>query len=486
MEQLIFLNNLLDNFGIRGLSDYETKISQSELLDDVVNKVNINIPEIRKLFKTSGMNLARKKYKIDSIGLALSILKHCLKQANVPYETIHTKTNNYLRLIPVNRLLVEYIEHPMNTILHHAKRDANSDNNDTFHSIDLSKLLDGQNIEYVANTTNESNISSALVHLVNPHANCGGDIFQSDTSTKKNSDLDAVKFKDMHKISDLEFIITSKNIIISAQLLRYSDIYMDLKYQLINNRVYLDSTEVVEKTKVVLGNTKGIILCNDIADFSKNIFSSMCAPDFTMKVMLYLKRDTNIKNITIELETIECLLNQKLRSILTHGRKFIYMNEEIIDHNYPGVLKRNDDFEMEYKKNTYRYLLRNNIHSFSHDLNNIENIKLGIVDSSNGYKFVDNYISYAKIKIGDHDIYEQMFEPKKTNLIDVGIDNIPIIKLPHNKIDIIINTFYDLKQNHMILLQFMRGPEITCDVDEQFQYMNGIIQNGQYNRTYTS
>ena len=483
MEQLTFLNKFLVDFGIKGISDYETKISQSDLSDGIINKVNVNIPEIKKLFKTSSMNLARKKYKIDSIGLALSILKHCLKQANVPYETIHTKTNNYLRLIPVNRLLVEYIEHPMNAILHHNKKDTSSCNKDaTLLPIDLSKLLDGQNIEFVANTTNESNVSVALRYLVNPFAGLIGDIFQSDASIKRKPLLDAVKFKDIVKTSDLEFIITSKNVIINVIFSRFSDVLMDCKYQLINNQIYIDTTQIVDKSKYVLGNTKGIILCNDITDISNNPFPYLCAPYFNTKLMLYLKRDINVKNISLEMEQIGCCLDTRLRKIVTNGRKFIYKNEEIIDNDYPGILKRNDDFELECKKNTYQYLLRNSTHKFAHDLNNITNIKLGIVDSTNGYKFVNNYISYAKIKMGEHDIYEQMFEPKKTNLIDVEIENIPIIGLRYNDVVIKINTFYDLKYNHMILLQLMRGSEIVCDLNEPVQYMDGIIQNGQYSR----
>ncbi len=63
------------------------------------------------MFKTGSMNLARKDYRVDTVGLAFSILKHCLKQANVPYESVH-------RLIPVNNMLVKYIKHPMNHILH--------------------------------------------------------------------------------------------------------------------------------------------------------------------------------------------------------------------------------------------------------------------------------------------------------------------------------------------------------------------------------
>ena len=75
-----------------------------------------------------------------------------------------------------------------------------------------------------------------------------------------------------------------------------------------------------------------------------------------------------------------------------------------------------------------------------------------------------------------------MFEPKKTSLIDVGIGNIPIIGLRYNDVVIKINTFYDLKYNHMILLQLMRGSEIVCDLNEPVQYMDGIIQNGQYSQ----
>lgn len=107
MEQLSFLNKFLIGFGINGLSDNTTKISQSTVSDEVIKHVNDNIPEIKKLFKTGSMNLARKNYRVDSVGLAFSVLKHCLKQANVPYESVHTKTNNSMRLIPVNNMLVK-------------------------------------------------------------------------------------------------------------------------------------------------------------------------------------------------------------------------------------------------------------------------------------------------------------------------------------------------------------------------------------------
>ena len=99
-EQLTFLNKFLIGFGIQGLGDNKTNISQCDASDNLIHHVNMNIPEIKNLFKAESMNLARKKYKIDSVGLAFSVLKHCLKQANVPYESIHTKTGNLMRLIP--------------------------------------------------------------------------------------------------------------------------------------------------------------------------------------------------------------------------------------------------------------------------------------------------------------------------------------------------------------------------------------------------
>lgn len=118
MEQLVYLDKFIRLYGINGLADYETKITVKQYpKDSFLKTINAEIPNLKKYFKRSTLNLKRKNDKIDNVPLALSILKKCLTKTNIPYECVHTSTKNYMRLIPVNKLLYIYIN-KMNNIVH--------------------------------------------------------------------------------------------------------------------------------------------------------------------------------------------------------------------------------------------------------------------------------------------------------------------------------------------------------------------------------
>jgi len=119
MEQIKFLDHFIRIYGIQGLSDYETKITSSQYKNEqFLDQVNLEMVHIKKFFKTSLLNLARKNYIIDSPSLALNLLKNCLQQANVPFEIVRTSKNNFLRLNQVNKTLVDYINKPVEDISH--------------------------------------------------------------------------------------------------------------------------------------------------------------------------------------------------------------------------------------------------------------------------------------------------------------------------------------------------------------------------------
>lgn len=110
-QQLEFLSSFVKLYGFNGLNDYKSQIGIKDLDDEIshLKSVNEKMPEIIKLFKSSNLNLSRKKYKIDSINLSFSMLRKLLQQANVPFTMIHHNTGNKMRLVPVNFMLVNYI-----------------------------------------------------------------------------------------------------------------------------------------------------------------------------------------------------------------------------------------------------------------------------------------------------------------------------------------------------------------------------------------
>ena len=431
MEQLQFLNKFLAGFGFNGLADNSTKISQSDVSENVIEHVNKHIPEIKKIFKIGSMNLSRKNYKIDSVNLAFSVLKHCLKQANVPFESIHTNTSNYMRLIPVNKMLLEYIAHPMNHI-DHLENDENLNE-----PLNLSTLLDGKKITFVTNRS----------QFLDKQFNQGNTALMQLVKTRP-IDIDAVKIKEItlydEKDHGLKYFLTDDNIILQVHLNRFSDMMMECNFSLSRGAEYLDDG-IVEKTYHALGDTGGVILCGNLQDIKKYPYPHLATPFHGNYLLLYLKRNTNIKNMCVELNTIE--------------------------------LNRLDDFKLQYTDNTYRYLLNRNCHDFTHDAN-IQNIKIGIVDANNNYQLVKNHVCAIQITIGDNNVYEQYFtNNSSTGLIEIQIEEIPMTVLTYNQATIKIKTFCDLSEDHMILLQHMTN-NTSYDRTKNLKFRDGYIQDG--------
>jgi len=124
--QVTFLDTFVKLFGINGLWDYQTKICTNQFKNEeqLIENVNRNIPEIKKHFKLSGLNLARKKYVLDSVPLCFNLLKNLLKQTKVPYDIVRDNKYNYVRLSEPNILLykdihnMEDTKHNVDNIIH--------------------------------------------------------------------------------------------------------------------------------------------------------------------------------------------------------------------------------------------------------------------------------------------------------------------------------------------------------------------------------
>jgi hypothetical protein len=461
MEQLTFLNKFLVGYGIQGLSDNETKISQSAVRheNDLIKHVNDHIPEIKKLFKTGSMNLGRKNYKVDSIGLAFSVLKHCLKQANVPYESVHTKTNNSMRLIPVNNLLVKYIEHPMNHILHpepEQKQEKVID--ESMEPYDIGTILNNKTIPFVAIESHQEStknwadgISRALIKLV-------------------QMNTDGVKSKRTYWFNDtnVDFILTTKNIIMRIRLDRYSDVLTDLSVRLIRDSLYLDNQDqIIEKIWLVIGNVHGITLCDDLLELKNNPFPIMGFPHHNVTLNIYMKPNTCIQKLCAEVDIIDCHLNQTHRKdFFKHNPFQKYNGKNIIDYRKSQCLIHSDDLMLDHKPNIIRFIIRDrNYHDFPIGCK-ITDIWVGVCDTTNNYELVDNYVCYVKISgnnndqiIDDggkiHNIYEEMIKHVDKNIFTMHRISAPVIDVEKYLKRININTFYDLKPNHCIVLEYM-------------------------------
>lgn len=101
-KQLDFLDKYIQLYGISSLCDTETEIRSSEL--ENFDKMNDYLPDIKKIFKVSIMNLNRSNNKITNTN-AISILKHLCIQARVPFDITKYSLYYTFSLAPRNILL---------------------------------------------------------------------------------------------------------------------------------------------------------------------------------------------------------------------------------------------------------------------------------------------------------------------------------------------------------------------------------------------
>jgi hypothetical protein len=106
-SQMEFLNKFLPLYGIESLCDTATEIDSKKLTD--FDKMTEYIPEIKKLFKTSVMNLNRSMNKITSTN-AIPILKHMCVQSRIPYNIIKYSNNYTFSLADQNFILTNMRE----------------------------------------------------------------------------------------------------------------------------------------------------------------------------------------------------------------------------------------------------------------------------------------------------------------------------------------------------------------------------------------
>ncbi len=119
-EQIKFVDELLEIYGIKGLSDYKSEVSQGDITDDMINKINNKMDDFKKYFQTKGFNLQRVNYKITNQSLALAFIKNCINYIGMNFDIVRSKNKTSVRLKPLNKMLYTYINTKTMSDIRHA------------------------------------------------------------------------------------------------------------------------------------------------------------------------------------------------------------------------------------------------------------------------------------------------------------------------------------------------------------------------------
>lgn len=363
MNQLVFLDNFVKLYGFKGLDDYDTEITTSDYKDSdkLLQNINGQMPQIKKLFKTSQFNLSRKDYKVDNVALSFSLLKKCLQQAQIPFEIRHTNKCNYLRLIPINNILVKYIDHKMNDIVHEMEKDEKKVNPK---NIDYRKdiLEKYPPLYHIDDKDYYKNESVALLHtlLKNPaNSICG----------KQKIYIDLCN----------ELKVQNDYVIKEIRIPRSADLVFNFSYKLCNNNHIIIDSNVIKSVWLIIGNQ---IITKDLSELSafNNAFPIIRAPYQELKIVFFM--DKNYLDILtlnkLYIKYYEAVLDGLPRNTLIccHYR---YNDNVTFNGNFgTGNLSYITDNRLEYicqpNKNTVDF----NVQRY-HDL--IYNFKISLINS---------------------------------------------------------------------------------------------------------
>jgi len=401
-EQIDFLNNFVRFYGFKSISDYDSLIKMSSINN--IDNINNVMTDIKKLFKLSGLNLSRKKYIIDSPNLAFCLLKNLLQQTNVPFDIIHKNDGNYVRLVPQNNILMNYINQHMINIIHNNI----NQNQDVKQTVNFNELYSSFKLE---NCYSKKPLEFLVTRL-----NCDGCISKKD---------------DVQNINFIE--IYDDKITINIFKSRDCDIIKDINVELLT--FCIGESYVSNK----IDNSK-ISTCCDNYIYDNNIIPLLCTPynDFIIKIDLN-KSDINKinSNNKILLEHNQIYLDQLPRNKLRNH--IIKLNNgKISNGNFVG-----DNFYNVSNK----LLIVNNSVSLPHYYQYFENIQLYTID--NDFNVIDNNISFIKIEIGKYTVYTHK-NNSNNKVIMLNDVKIPIKYLKYNDVKISISNFEN-SDSHTIL-----------------------------------
>jgi hypothetical protein len=421
LEQIRFLDTFITYFGFSSVSDYNTQVKSGKDVD--MSKINESIDDIKKLFKLSKLNLARKKYKIDSNNLAFSLLKNLLQQTNIPFETTHKSDANYMRLVSQNKILMNYIDNPMNNIVHDEIEMKDVKYTDEFlHKLNYIKLAD------------ENGVGKSLQTLISyPHE-------------KYNAILE--KYNTDNEITSIE--VFDDYLAFNIPIIKTYDMITKVSWTILEQKnkatSLIHSRESIEFSKVE------IILDDNIFDLAENISFHKFIPLVKFqKLAFYARFYTDIKNLSKLTNKIVRLKHHALYLGIDERRFLTKSKMEFHESNIYKYKFCLNDLSKNNKIKLSNKIIIKNLYTFPKYYKYIYDMNLSTIN--NDLNTIDNNISHCEFSLGGDTKVFKLID----NKISIGTFNknspIPLIYIYYNNITILAQTF-ELLINTYSLLEF--------------------------------
>lgn len=473
MDQIKFLDKFITIYGIKGISDHKTEISQSNVDDEdkLFASINGDMTKIKKLFKTSKLNLSRKKYKVDSVSLAFSILRNLLKQANIPFDTIHKKTGNFVRLIRPNNLLVDYIKNPNNIMYQYsgAKRIGRYIMKDYMKKMIIDDMIyENDSYEFSANKSImqlDINVYNEQLHQVSCYVT---------THLKVNTGKCVCKLID-------------DGILIEIEIPHISDLICDFEVTIADNSCIRPIK--IEKSEIVVGN----LILNDMNKITiKEPIPLICHTKHRAKIVLHIKKTPeNILILTnddyeIFIKTKCIYLQSRDRDELAQFSEIKYHNM-IMTYGYDNKCKiKSADNKYSNQQENITTIIYNNKIVLPHNCNIIKNIQVGIFNLKSN-KLEKNSLCNLSLTIDNYEVMNSRYNEESKSMIDIAIDPIPVHDLCCSDITLNFNTFTNLNKDCVIIMSYDTENKVTekdkknkKDEHKKIKFMNGFIRHGMF------
>ena len=365
MDQIKFLDQFVKHYGFKGINDYKTQITTSQYKnkDQLTKSINGDMDQIKKLFKTSQLQLARKNYKIDTVMMAFSLLKGLLKQANINYSVSKSNGKNYLRLIPENNKLREYIDTKMNDIVTGNVKHVINENGtlkvmtseeseqlskkqpDMFKELDFDEFMDSLKIVKCANTK-----LLKYIHM-KYHSSASGSLLMSLVQLSKPDDYaNGVESNNesiiLETVGEKYKILNDGRILKEITISRNYDVIYNFNLTLADSfGRLLDNSEYIDESLLIVG---GHILTKDALNYQKKIPTVSCKKSDIKLIIIFKKYDSNVLETTIAVSYVGIYLQSEPILQLTQ-RPIKYGDYQIVN----GEIINNN---IDYKHNTINYL----------------------------------------------------------------------------------------------------------------------------------
>ena len=298
MDKLEFLAKFIKIYGFKSLIDYDTKISANQFKNNKLffDRINTEMPSIKKFFNISQMSLSKNNYIINTPLQAIQLLKHCLQQENIGFQKIKINTTNYIRLVKPNFLYIDFIKNMTNSNIPEHTPDFSKSQGKEILFDDIFSKLEVTNI-MVTNNGNFEHIKFLSDNVENKFASCS-------YKTEKK----------IQKISN-KYYVRDDCIYILIPLAQYADIFCNIDYKLLNN-----NNAIIDESLIEIN-----ILCDKY--IMPNIFPSFCTPYNQQYVLMKFPKDFDT-NCTIVYNLDYLYLGQKLRKEMKHNN-IIFKNSSI-------------------------------------------------------------------------------------------------------------------------------------------------------------